>query len=407
MLPKSTSPFWVILSLSLVFSETTAESALSSLLSKSTPVRGLQSSYSTSTNSSYVYDLTSFSVRYDKCQYVKAYDDKLAADESTSDPLATKHFVLFRLCPSDTCSSCDQNYGKYVTEIDTYLKYTVQQQREIFYDMCQSCGEKCGGEYGNCTTQCGQECYFYSNLESMGYADATNYMQCQKFSKSSDRRQLELLSSENQRFLDESETEEESVYIGPRCFEGGIKIGLFTDADCWEPLGYSDVPALLGKDLSYYFMDHTYTSNTDKHKSVLCLPCKEDESNDNQDINQMCDKLYYAAAKCETPTGISGGFIQYQRNAYGQSNQAENEYMACTFIDSLLWNSYTERGEIDYVSRQDVFERHITKLQAISLSLIMAFYVVLIGLIYYFHKRIEALQGNSILEPADPHATWA
>lgn len=43
------------------------------------------------------YDLSQFSVRFEKCQYVKMYDDNLAENQYSDSPLALKHFVVYRL----------------------------------------------------------------------------------------------------------------------------------------------------------------------------------------------------------------------------------------------------------------------------------------------------------------------
>merc|ERR1712151_880915 len=57
-------------------------------------------------------NISSYSLKFQKCQFVKAYDDELAEDAGTV--LATKHFVVFRLCPSNTCDSCNYGYGEYL-----------------------------------------------------------------------------------------------------------------------------------------------------------------------------------------------------------------------------------------------------------------------------------------------------
>ena len=56
-------------------------------------------------------DLSQYSVRFEKCQFVKSYDDEFAGDEDNDSPLATKHFVVYRLCPTNSCESCNDKYG--------------------------------------------------------------------------------------------------------------------------------------------------------------------------------------------------------------------------------------------------------------------------------------------------------
>ena len=379
---------------------------------------------------SYAYDLSSFSVRYEKCQYVRAYDDDIAADEDSDSPLAMKHFVLFRLCSSDDCEKCENSpYGKYVTEIDTYLKYTVQQQKQIFQNMCDNCQEEdCDEEEGECPSACGQLCTMYGNMENSSYIDASAFMECQQFNDGNRKLKERRTGSQNTRHLegsgenqqvddDNAEEEEEEdlvLYIGPRCSSGErrIVIGLFSDKNCWEPYDEVDVENLLGANLSYYFLEHTYRSSSDGH---VCLTCAENDENYNQEdrndadqVNEMCENLYNAAAKCESPTGISAGFIQTKRDKDEYENQVETEFLSCGFIDSLLWNSYTEKGEIDYISRQDVYVRVVTKLQAISLELIALGIMGLLVLGYYFQRKIAATEHASYLHgDSRAIAIWA
>ena len=80
----------------------------------------------------------------------------------------------------------------------------------------------------------------------------------------------------------------------------------------------------------------------------------DDAADDADDVNQMCENVYNWAAKCESPTGLESGFVQVNRDENDYENQVENEFMACTFINSLIWDSYTESGEINWEAKQDV-----------------------------------------------------
>jgi hypothetical protein len=59
----------------------------------------------------YEVDISGYSVKFEKCQFVKACDDEFAEDEDSKTVLATKQFVFFRLCPDNSGSSC--NYYNY------------------------------------------------------------------------------------------------------------------------------------------------------------------------------------------------------------------------------------------------------------------------------------------------------
>jgi len=322
------------------------------------------------------YDLSQFSLRFEKCQYVQMFEDDLAEDEDSDTPLATKNFVVYRLCPSDACEKCE-NYGTYVVEVETYLENTIEYQEEAFEQMCGNCDEACNNDGGYCNG-CGKLCYDYNNLEANGYVEASAYYQCQQ--------------------LDYGDDDDLSLYIGPICASQGneINIGLFSDENCWNPYTDLDVEDVLGSKLSYLLMSHASTTD-----DTVCLSCAEvdedqneqnrddDDAEDYDDVNEMCENLYDYAGKCESKTGIANGFIQINREEEDYENQVENEFMACTFIDSLLWNSYTETGEIDIYSEQDVIIREATTLQKATLGIISLGVLALVGSIFYLHRKIE------------------
>ena len=174
-------------------------------------------------------------------------------------------------------------------------------------------------------------------------------------------------------------------------YEQKINIGLFTDENCWDPYTDLDVEDVVGAKLSYHLISHASTD-----EGSVCLSCMEQEEDNNEqdqadydDVNEMCEDLYYAAAKCESKTGLEGGFIQTNREDQDYENQVENEFMVCTFINSLLWNSYTETGEIDSYSVQDAVIRKTTPLQAVSLTLLSLSVVGLVAVVVYMHRRID------------------
>jgi hypothetical protein len=87
----------------------------------------------------YKVNISKYSVKFEKCQFVKAYDDDLAQSESSTTVLAIQRFVIFRLCPDTSCSSCNYNYGEYMIDLDTYLQSTVEYYQEQQKAMCYAC----------------------------------------------------------------------------------------------------------------------------------------------------------------------------------------------------------------------------------------------------------------------------
>ena len=332
------------------------------------------------------YDLANFSLRFDHCQHAKMYDDELAQDEDSDSPLAVKHFAVFRLCPSDTCSSsCSPVFGRYAAEVEDYLAYTIEGQEKAFQNMCDNCQEKCNDD-GEYCSGCGKLCYRYDNLENSGYVDAADYVECQALE----------MNNNNQANNGDDEFQ---LYIGPRCSQDGnrILIGLFTDENCLDPYTDEEPEDYLGAKLSYHLLSHTY-----QRDGNVCLSCMEDPEDENEAdaededlVNEMCEDVYNIAAKCESKNGLTGGFIQMNLDEGDYQNQVENEFMTCGFIEDLLYSSYTESGDINL--EVDKFTaHHVSGGQTFSLIILMLAVGGLVGGAYYYDRKLNAMNSSKL-----------
>ena len=54
-------------------------------------------------NNAFGFDVTQYSFSYHRCAEVRQFDDVLAATEDSDTVFSTKHFAVFRFCPSKTC----------------------------------------------------------------------------------------------------------------------------------------------------------------------------------------------------------------------------------------------------------------------------------------------------------------
>lgn len=336
---------------------------------------------SSGSNAAFQYDLTKFSVRFDRCQTVKMFDDELAENQYSDTVLSTYHFVLFRLCPSDDCASC-QVYGRYIMTMDDYLKYTVKYQKQEFESMCKYCRENCN-KYGDYCTGCSKLCYQFDNLEALGYVDASNYIECQKVQNK------------------DNGEDQSQLYIGPLCSSTGssISLGLFTDKYCDVPYSGKTVEEVLNAKVSYHLLSNTYTND-----GSTCLSCKEqDEENDKkkkndkdqadlEEVNQMCEYLYSKSAKCESPNGVQISFAQETQQS--SSYQKQSETSVCTYIQSMIWNSYTASGEINYQAKQDEVIRQLMPMQKAVLCGLSATTVLLIVTALCLYRRIESKKAK-------------
>jgi len=301
-------------------------------------------------------DITGYSLKFQQCQFVKTYSDDLAEDEDAATVLATQRFVIFRLCPSDYCDSCNANYGEYVIDLETYLQTTVEYQQELQEAMCEAC-EECFNDDGaaeeeeeededggrkrrklvdvDCDT-CYDECQKIENMEENGYVDATNFLECQMI-------------------YDPEDDGKAALYAGPICASYGskIKIGVFKDEDCMVVDSSKDVEDYL-VDGDGYQMKLSHALLKTIYAEDTCYSCMEEVEEDENaadddaaeeeapEANEMCQALYEAAAKCEGEHGFQEGVENYDE----YDNQASQEGLVCDYITSLKSGTYDETGEI-------------------------------------------------------------
>lgn len=295
-------------------------------------------------------DISSYSLKFQKCQFVKAYDDELAENEDAGTVLATKHFVVFRLCPSNSCDSCNYGYGEYLVDMEDYLDATIEYAKDKQEEKCDQCDEECDGYYGNqgdgeeevenneegdrrlsssnCK-ECIDTCEKIENMEENGYIDATDFVECQEIQNEGD--------------------DGNALYAGAMCASNGskIKIGVFSDDECRILNSELDVENYLADgDGNQMKLSHALLKTT--YESDSCLSClvENDDNDDNDEdaeVEEVCENLYMSAAKCEEKHGFHDG---YSSNYYGYENQVENEETVCDFISSLKSGTYAQDGEI-------------------------------------------------------------
>lgn len=309
---------------------------INNLIRGAKPLRKLEQNYAV--------DISSYSVKFEKCQFVKSYSDDMAENEDADTVLATERFAVFRLCPNNACGTCDYNYGEYLLDLDVYLQTTVGYFQDWQEEMCNNCNE-CGNNNNNanrklqqynadCDT-CYDECQKIANMEDNGYYDATDFLECQVI-------------------YDPQDDSLDQLYAAPICASQGqkIKIGVFTDNNCLFYDSTKDVDDYLvnGENNQQMKLSHALLKMTYQD---TCISCKEpqdynenNEGNDNQDadeVNEMCEELYNYAAKCESTHGFDNGYSNY----YGYENQIAQEEMVCDYIQSIKAGTYDESGEIN------------------------------------------------------------
>eukprot|EP00980_Cylindrotheca_fusiformis_P004050 scaffold880_cov132-Cylindrotheca_fusiformis.AAC.46 len=286
----------------------------------------------------YNVDISSYSIKFQRCQFVKSYDDELAADEETPTVLATKRFIVFRLCPNNNCQSCNYNYGEYLVDLETYLGATIDYQKESQQEKCYACQNYCGDDDDANNAQrglenyqndidcdaCYEECVKIENMEEMGFIDATTFIECQVL-------------------YDPDDDGKTTYYAGPMCSGSGykIKIGVFTDQYCSVLDSTKDVDDyLMNEDGTQSKLSHALLKTV--YSDGSCVACTGGNDDDDGGAYEMCGALYQESAKCETTHGFENGYANYN----GYDTQLQQEEIVCDFIDSIKAGSYDEYGEI-------------------------------------------------------------
>lgn len=116
----------------------------------------------------YGFDLSSYSLKYASCSSVSTFSDDLAQDEDSDTIFYRQQFVVFRLCPSDTCISsaggssggssvfgggnmenygCMNDYGEYMLPLDDWFDIIGEYREEEMERYCGYCDACVGGYY--------------------------------------------------------------------------------------------------------------------------------------------------------------------------------------------------------------------------------------------------------------------
>lgn len=270
-------------------------------------------------------DITSYSIKFEKCQFVKQYgggegnknnNNNNKNNAAVDTILSTQRFVIFRLCPNNSCSSCNYEYGEYIVDMETYLQTTLefkQQQQEQYCQNCEACANNNADGDGNanddaaaannqaaanvnCDT-CYDECQNIENMEENGYADAAEYTECQMV------------------YDNESDDNRKVYYAGPMCTSSGtrIKIGLFLDEDCSTLDSSAEIDQYLKNNdgynikLSYHLLKQVFPEDDCVASCTKEDENQNDDANANVEISEVCQNLYEASGKCEQSHGMTDG----------------------------------------------------------------------------------------------------
>ena len=92
------------------------------------------------------FDVADYSLKYAGCSAVATWSDELAEQGGQDTVVNSQKFVVFRLCPTDSCSDsrtfgCSNNYGEYILDMADYLQFLKEYKAEQLERYCEYCEE--------------------------------------------------------------------------------------------------------------------------------------------------------------------------------------------------------------------------------------------------------------------------
>jgi len=180
-----------------------------------------------------------------------------------------------------------------------------------------------------------------------------------------------------------------------------IKIGVFLDEECSTHDGDLSIETYIGAQISSTLLQNVY----DAESAVPCVkpnwevPEDDDaaegddaaeEEEEEVEVNEMCNNLYEAAAKCESKHGFSNGVSDNEEYA----NQYSQEDLVCSFMSSLKSGAYDESGEIVLTSKSTNIEGATEATGGQKLALTV-FVLGTVGLAAYAASLHMKLTGGS------------
>lgn len=190
------------------------------------------------------FDVADYSLKYAGCSAVATWSDDLAennADDGndggnangyygeewqSSTVVSMPKFVVFRLCPTDSCSDdrtfgCSNDYGEYIIDLTEYVQYLKEYKEEQLQRYCEYCEEcvQAEGEWQQQQYDNGNYNYYdgnYNQDDDQGGQDEENNQDNQDQEEGEqEQNQEEGEENENQQDQQQNEGQEEvsSLYF--------------------------------------------------------------------------------------------------------------------------------------------------------------------------------------------------
>lgn len=292
------------------------------------------------------FDVTQYSMSYERCATVEHFDLEKAAQEDSTTPFRKQHFAVIRLCPQATCdnpswwneeepdeagesddakanqqssevygangSGCSSNYVTFMLDASLYMNLMMDYEASQFEMYCGYCDAKYQKAYQQYINNGGhrslEEFKTDSEFQSerhLGGVPATckpMYQVCQT--------QWEDDLSD---YFDCAEVQKDNgmvAYTAATCAADGetITLGLYADKYCSQDISqYTSIYNWIGQNVDdeemahYYKKSHSalaellesYGAPSSADSDSVCVPCKAEVSSDLYHLNyHACNFLW-------------------------------------------------------------------------------------------------------------------
>jgi hypothetical protein len=242
--------------------------------------------------------VTDYSIKFDSCHTTLSFRaDGGSGDGEDASPTEVERLVLFKLCPTDKCSTCNGG-AEYLVEMREFVESYLESQMTQKEYNCDKVSDNCSCDDDDTVNDddvCLSACYAAAGLDYCEDADDDDGFEIDKY-----------LECENLYGNDNDDSSANSVYVGAYCSSNGnnIYLGAFSDRQCSNKVDVSAYETYTGVALPY-----TSTSIV----SNKCVSCKEpieydDDANADADdadaVTEFCEDLYDSSAKCEKNLNI-------------------------------------------------------------------------------------------------------
>lgn len=295
--------------------------------------------------------LSGYSIKYEGCSSLIQVREEGGGDEGI---LYTQNLVKFVICPGNSgdCANCGSGIAQYVVNMGEFVETYVEMKEQMKEQECEMIREYCYCDNANDDEACENQCYVDADktecieVEGQEQMDVAAMLECEEMAGADGQN-----NNGNYNYGNTNNNNNNGIdmyrqyYIGPMCSprDGkSIFLAAFYDAGCTSYAGSGVYEAF-----NYgYPLPYETESIVNTRECISCLQVDEDgnnnqnqnnnnnynynyngnNNNNQQEVAEICQQSYEAAAKCESNLGSYLGQYYYADTS------------GCEYINNILPN---------------------------------------------------------------------